>query len=161
MVFNGSKKDIFVGAIFIAAVCILGIKLLNSTSIQIFLEDGSTPILVQKYFTYADVVILTITSLVIGISGTYLLLSGTPEEHTESVLEDRKNAWKESSKKLVENEQKVYEAILEADGITAQSEIVQKTQLSKASVSRSLDLLESKGLVERKRRGMGNIVLLK
>ncbi|RLI76793.1 transcriptional regulator, partial [Archaeoglobales archaeon] len=32
---------------------------------------------------------------------------------------------------------------------------------SKASVSRTLDLLESKGLVERRRRGMGNIVLLK
>ncbi|MCD6411533.1 MAG: MarR family transcriptional regulator [Thermoplasmata archaeon] len=38
---------------------------------------------------------------------------------------------------------------------------MKKTGISKASVSRALDLLESKGLVERRRRGMGNIVLLK
>ena len=36
-----------------------------------------------------------------------------------------------------------------------------KTVISKAGVSRALDLLESKGLVERKRRGMRNVVLLK
>ncbi len=48
-----------------------------------------------------------------------------------------------------------------SDGIITQSELVEKTGLSKASVSRALDLLESKGLVERRRRGMGNVVLLK
>ncbi|MHC1587205.1 MAG: helix-turn-helix transcriptional regulator [Candidatus Syntropharchaeia archaeon] len=51
--------------------------------------------------------------------------------------------------------------MIEADGIIEQSKLPEKTGISKASVSRALDLLESKGLVERRRRGMGNIVLLK
>ncbi|MGB2728912.1 MAG: MarR family transcriptional regulator [Halobacteriota archaeon] len=52
-------------------------------------------------------------------------------------------------------------AILESDGIIEQSELVEKTGLPKSNVSRSLDLLESKGLAERRRRGTGNVVLLK
>ena len=62
---------------------------------------------------------------------------------------------------MKEDEQKIYQAIIEAGGIIEQSELPEKTGLSKASVSRALDLLESRGLVEKRRRGMGNIVLLK
>ena len=42
-----------------------------------------------------------------------------------------------------------------------QGDLVVQSGLSKATVSRTLDLLESKGLVEKRRRGMGNVVLLK
>ena len=38
---------------------------------------------------------------------------------------------------------------------------VDRTDLSKATVSRMLDSLESKQLLERKRRGMGNVVVLR
>ena len=62
---------------------------------------------------------------------------------------------------MKDDEQKIYQAIIEAGGIIEQSELPEKTGLSKASVSRALDLLESRGLVEKRRRGMGNIVLLK
>ena len=79
----------------------------------------------------------------------------------ESVLEERKKKWEEIAKTLKEDEAKIYKAIIESDGIITQSELVEKTGLSKASVSRTLDLLESKGLVERRRSGMGNVVLLK
>jgi len=54
----------------------------------------------------------------------------------------------------------VYKTVLDADGVLPQSEIVDQTELSKATVSRTLDSLEAKDLVERKRRGMGNTVLL-
>ena len=62
---------------------------------------------------------------------------------------------------LKDDERKIYKVILDADGIISQSEIAEKTGISKSNVSRVLDLLESKGLVERRRRGMGNIILLK
>ncbi len=42
-----------------------------------------------------------------------------------------------------------------------QSELAEKTGLSRSDISRALYLLESKGLIERKRLGMGNVVLLK
>ena len=42
-----------------------------------------------------------------------------------------------------------------------QSELVEKSGLSKASVSGILDKLEGKGLIIRQRYGMGDIVLLR
>ncbi len=62
---------------------------------------------------------------------------------------------------LKDDERKIYKVILDSDGIINQSELAEKTGISKSNVSRVLDLLESKGLVERRRRGMGNIILLK
>lgn len=160
-----NKRDIFVGAVFVASVCILGIKLLNSTSIQIFVGENNTSVAqIPGYFTHADAAIIVMTSLIIGVSGTYLLFSdtATTEKHAgKLVLEDRKKEWEEVSKKLTDNEQKIYETILKADGVITQSELVVKTQLPKSNVSRTLGLLESKDLVERKRRGMGNMILLK
>ena len=82
-------------------------------------------------------------------------------EDAERQIREDMEMWEEIAKTLKEDEQKIYKAIIEAGGIIEQSKLPEKTGLSKSSVSRALDLLESKGLVERKRRGMGNIVLLK
>ena len=79
----------------------------------------------------------------------------------ELVLKERKKRWKEIAKTLKEDKQKIYQATIEAGEIIEQSEPPEKTGLSKASISRILDLLESKGLVEKRRREMGNVVLLK
>ena len=79
---------------------------------------------------------------------------------SEQLLEVRKAEWEETADRLANKEQTVYEIVLEADGVLPQSDIVERTELSKASVSRALDGLEAKQLVERKRRGMGNVVIL-
>ena len=42
-----------------------------------------------------------------------------------------------------------------------QSDIVEKTGFPKVKVTRLLDRMEHRGLVERRRRGMSNIVLIK
>ena len=163
--FNG--KEIFIAAIFVASVLIMGIKFLNPTPMMIVLEEnGETTInQVPGYFTYTDMVVIFIFSVTAAVSGTLLLFSssfGATEEHGgELILEERKKRWNEISKRLKNTEQKVYEVILNSDGIAYQSEIVKKTELPKSNVSRALDLLESRGMVERRRRGMGNIILLK
>lgn len=164
---NIHGRTVFVAALFVASVFVLGIKLLNTTPIQIFVEGNDATVnQIPGFFTYTDVVIIIISSLLLGISGAYLLLSapaGEPaaEDAGRMVLEERKRGWNELSKTLKDDECKIYETILESDGIIEQSEIVEKTGLPKANVSRSLDLLESKGLAERRRRGTGNVVLLK
>ena len=160
---------VFVAALFVASVFVLGIKLLNPTPIQIFVEGNNIAVKqIPGFFTYTDVVILVIASLVLGISGAYLLFSvpvptekPAAEDAGKVILEERKKRWNELSKTLKDDERKIYETILESDGIIEQSEIVEKTGLPKANVSRGLDLLESKGLAERRRRGTGNVVLLK
>jgi len=156
-------KTVFMAALFVASTFILELKLLNPTPIQIVIEGQSASIIqLPRFFMLEDVIIIVMASIVLGVSGTYLLFFDLVEKPAgELVLEERKKRWKEIAKRLKEDEQKIYQAIIEANGIIEQSELPEKTGISKASVSRALDLLESKGLVERRRRGMRNIVLLK
>ncbi|MGP8125939.1 MAG: helix-turn-helix transcriptional regulator [Nitrososphaerales archaeon] len=102
--------------------------------------------------------------MVIGVSGTYILLSGTSEGSSpvgEIALSQRRSQWEEISKTLKDEEVKVYQAILDAGGVMNQGDIGEKVGLSKTTVSRVLDLLERRGLVEKRRRGMSNVILLK
>jgi len=156
-------KMVFMAALFVASVFVLGIKLLNPTPVQIFIEGQNTAITqIPGFFTFSDVIILIGASITLAISGMYLLFFDSVEKPAgELLLEERKKRWGQVVKTLKEEEQKIYKAIIEAGGIIEQSELPEKTGLSKASISRALDLLESRGLIEKRRRGMGNVILLK
>ena len=62
---------------------------------------------------------------------------------------------------LDSDESRVVAIINEGDGSAYQSDILKKTGFSKVKVSRLLDRLEQKGLVQRLRRGMTNLVVAK
>ena len=66
-----------------------------------------------------------------------------------------------SHKPLSLEESQIIKLITESNGSIFQSEIVEKTNMPKVKITRILDRLEGYGLIERKRRGMTNIVLLK
>jgi uncharacterized membrane protein len=68
---------------------------------------------------------------------------------------------KKSLKNLDTEEKQIMNLILDNKGSIFQSEIVDKIGLGKVRVTRLLDSLEAQGLIERKRRGMTNIVMLK
>lgn len=161
-------KTVFMAALFVSSVFILGIKLLNPTPIQIFVEGSNAAVSqIPGFFTFSDVIILIISSFMLCASGMYLLFFDSVENNSvekpagKMVLDERKKEWEEASKTLKDDVQKIYKAIIDSDGIINQSELTEKTGLSKSNISRGLDLLESRGLVERRRRGMGNIVLFK
>lgn len=63
--------------------------------------------------------------------------------------------------KLDEGEKKIYDLLKENDGSMYQSDIIKKTGLSKVNVTRILDKMEGRKILERKRRGMTNIIILK
>lgn len=85
---------------------------------------------------------------------------GDASERTDDLLDARREEWEATAERLSNNECVVYEAVLDADGVLAQADIVDGTNISKASVSRALDSLETRDLVERRRRGLGNVVML-
>ncbi len=62
---------------------------------------------------------------------------------------------------LKPEEREIYSIINNAEGAIFQAELVEKSRYSKVKVSRILDRLEGRGLIERKRRGMTNIVIAK
>ncbi|MFH1056156.1 MAG: MarR family transcriptional regulator [Candidatus Altiarchaeota archaeon] len=71
------------------------------------------------------------------------------------------DAWVERMKKLSGDDKATYKFIVDSGGTVFQSEIVEKTGYSKVRVTRILDKLESRGVLERRRRGLTNIVVLK
>jgi len=68
---------------------------------------------------------------------------------------------KKSLKGLNPDEKIIVNLLLENKGNMFQSDIIKKTNLNKVKITRILDNLESQNLLERKRRGMTNIVILK
>ncbi|MBI5229379.1 MarR family transcriptional regulator [Candidatus Micrarchaeota archaeon] len=65
------------------------------------------------------------------------------------------------SSELDEDSKKVYDFISENGGSVFQGEIIRETGFAKVTVTRILDKLEMQGFIERKRRGMSNIVVAK
>ncbi len=61
---------------------------------------------------------------------------------------------------LKNEEKRVFELIKENKAIF-QADLIEKTGFGKAKMTRILDRLEGRGFVERKRRGMTNVVVLK
>jgi hypothetical protein len=70
-------------------------------------------------------------------------------------------AWEANLKRLDAEEKAVYKAVMGAGGTMFQSEIVEGLGWSKVKVTRTLDSLESRRLIERRRRGLTNIIVLK
>ncbi len=63
--------------------------------------------------------------------------------------------------KLNEEEKSLVKIVQAAGGSAYQGDLVKESGFSKVKTTRVLDRLEQKGVVERKRRGMTNIVVLK
>lgn len=62
---------------------------------------------------------------------------------------------------LDENEKKVIEILQAENGAIFQNTLMEKLGIGKVGITRLLDKLEAKQLIERKRRGMNNIVVLR
>lgn len=63
--------------------------------------------------------------------------------------------------KLEDDEKKIYDLLKQSDGSIYQSDIIKELCISKVRATRILDKMESRRIIERKRRGMTNIVVLK
>ena len=63
--------------------------------------------------------------------------------------------------RLDKDEKQLVDALIKENGSIFQSDLVEKTKMTKVKVTRVLDRLEGRGVIERKRRGMTNIVILK
>ncbi len=173
-------QQVLAAAIFISAVFFLGVKLLNPTPLVIW-STGTDFVIQTEHigdvYTLTDVATIIVASLVVCASALILLFydqihippaplpvkrgDSESEIPLPSPLEERRRKWEAVLPTLKEDQQLIYQSILDADGLIPQSDIVEKTGLSKSNVSRSLDILESMGLIEKRRRGMGNIILLK
>ncbi len=93
--------------------------------------------------------------ILLGV-GLYILFSSKP------IFEGLKKDFKQIDlSKLDGEETKIYDIVKNKSGSAYQTDLIKETEFSKVRITRALDRLESKGILERKRRGMTNIVVLK
>lgn len=104
------------------------------------------------------------------IIGLYLIFFGQEEKVVTKIKRVKEKPkpkkvtvedYKEQMKGLTEDQKVVLKKIIEEEGTIFQSDLVDKSNFHKVKVSRILDKLEGKGLIERRRRGMTNVVVLK
>ncbi|HLD42578.1 MAG TPA: MarR family transcriptional regulator [Candidatus Nanoarchaeia archaeon] len=82
-------------------------------------------------------------------------------EAGEKIRKDAAEKAEAVAKALTGDEKKAYELIMASQGAVFQGELVEKMGYSKMKVTRTLDKLEGQGLIERRRRGLANMVLIR
>ena len=146
---------IVLGIILLFIIVPLSLKLADIGMSQCVHENEACSVVghvpLESYAGIAFVVALII------LGGFLTLKTRTSERFTKEMAQKIK----ESEKKLKGDEKIIYQIVAENSGAMFQSEIVEKSGFGKAKVTRVLDKLETKGLIERRRRGMTNMILLK
>ena len=105
---------------------------------------------------------LAIVGVIVAI-GLYIMFAKPKIEIKEKIIIKK---IKEKKKKLDlegldKDEKRVVDILQEENGAIFQSTLMEKLSVGKVGMTRLLDKLEAKQIIERKRRGMNNIVVLK
>jgi len=116
---------------------------------------------------YGTIAIQTYISLAIAgfvfIIGLFLVFA---KEHEKIIIKKEIKKVKETKKKinlegLDKDEKQVVNLLINEGKAMFQRDLMEKLEIGKVKTTRLLDKLEAKQLIERKRRGMNNIVVLK
>lgn len=133
---------------------VIGMAILLVVIILLYQEavKGNININHQTYLCLAIVSILIIVGFV-------LVFTRPTEKIIIKKVKERKK--KLNLEGLGIDEKKLVRLLLEENGTMFQATLKEKLDIGKVKLTRLLDKLEAKQLIERKRRGMNNIVVLK
>ena len=124
-----------------------------------YLPDGTCLHTTSDSIMYSSIGI----AILIFAIGMYLVLRtrSTAVRKTPTKRPAKKPLAATSMAALGDDSKKIFGIITQSNGAVLQGEIVTKSGMSKVKVSRALDKLEMQGLIERRRHGMSNLVVLK
>jgi len=153
----------YLGIILIILSIALFVMMYNFSQATLDLIDSGGIVCGEGHETCPHVEVLNqaylgyFLALIILIIGVFLVIFGGKPPAPEG----KENKWEETLKTLTGDEKEIYGKAMESEGVIFQSDLVEKSGFPKAKVSRILDRMEARGLLERKRRGMTNAVVLK
>ena len=157
-----NMKNKNVGFLIIGLAIVLGIIVFIfnnalTTIISTSCSHGSTcpmygTINTQTYIAGALIAIIIVIGLV-------LIFAKENEKIVTRMIKDKKK--KIILEGLDRDEKKIVKILQEENGAIFQSSLMEKLEIGKVGMTRVLDKLEAKQIIERKRRGMNNIVVLK
>jgi len=149
-------KTIIIIAILTAAIFLMFSKLFATQTIQIVLETGQEVTTQDSnYFSLVNVLIMIISSFLIGALGVFLYYS---EELNELISPEKDHD--QIMPFLKENEKKIFLEIKKNAGVILQNKLVQISGLSKVKVARIILRLERKKLVKKERYGLTNKIII-
>ncbi len=144
------------------AVLIVAIVLIFNSALEDIIDTtcdhGTT---CQMYDTLS---VQTNLSLVIAgvvlVIGLFLIFAKEEKEVIIKKVKVKEKRKRIDMSKLSADEKKLVKILQREKGATFQKSIAEELEIGKVKMTRLLDKLESKEIVERKRRGMNNIVVL-
>jgi hypothetical protein len=146
----------------IASTFSVFVKVMTPTTVQ-FIFDGNTfeLNLIPEIYSSFDVAVIGISGFIMGSSLVYLwLIDRSWSPHLKQTISTKN--WDELLNKTSSpEEQKIVSLIINEGGTMFQGQLVDKSGYSKTKVSLILDRLEAKKILERRRHGMSNVVVLK
>jgi hypothetical protein len=134
------------------------------TTLQVIIEGQYIEIRqIPNIYLITDVAVIGVSCFILGASLLYFLLPyKTLVVHGDFEPTAAMERWKKMLEMLTnEDERKIYKLIMDENGVIFQAQLVEKSNFSKGKVTLILDRLEARGLLERKRHGMSNVVMLK
>ena len=140
----------------------LFVFVMTPTVVQFVIEGNVVELTeIPNIYNSTDLVVIGFSSFVLGSSLVYLLLVDKNKE-LRTKISLVKEKWDKLLGELSDPDEKVIvRIIIDDDGTVFQSQLVEKSGFSKSKVSLILDKLEARRVLERKRRGMTNVVVLK
>lgn len=138
------------------------IRVMTPTTVQFIIEGNIIELNeVPNIYNSSDMIVTSVSCFVLGSSLIYLLLDGM-NEHIQNESPSIRENWDDLLEKLSNTDEKeIVRLIIAERGTIFQSQLVDKSGYSKSKVSLVLDRLEAKKIVERRRRGMSNVIVLK
>jgi len=99
--------------------------------------------------------------LVIIAIGLFIMFSKPEQKTVIKKIQEKIKPKTIDKSKLDRQEKELIEILEKENGAIFQATLMEKLNVGKVGITRLLDKLEAKQLIERKRRGMNNIVVLK
>jgi uncharacterized membrane protein len=153
----GKNSYIGIGLIIVALILAMVVGYFRAVIIQLQRAEmgGSCP---MENNIPPEIVIGYAIAVAIGAIGLYITISDlrSARFRTQSAQD-----WGKKASSLAGDERKLYDMVAQSDGVMFQSDIVEKSGMQKVKVSRVLDKMEARGIIERRRRGMSNVVMLR
>lgn len=145
-----------ISIIFIGIIIIFNTSLKEIVSASCTIAHGTGICPMYDTIDKQTYLALSITSIIIFV-GLILILTKPKEKLIIKKIKEKK---KIINKSELNKEEKLILKIVEENKTIFQADLIDKTGFNKAKVTRILDRLESRNFIERKRRGMTNIVIL-
>jgi uncharacterized membrane protein len=146
----------------IASTFAIFVKVMTPTTVQFIVDESVIEFSnIPEIYDSSDMILVSISAFVMGSSLVYLWLIDK-NEPVRTEASSLKSRWNGLLEKLSNHDEKrIVSLIIDEGGTIFQSQLVDRSGYSKSKVSLILDRLEAKKILERKRHGMSNAIVLK